>query len=306
MTHKSSRRLAHLCAFLVCGAILKAQGPHRSSDEMMTASELDAVTEEFYHDNGPFELKADALQQSPSKMAFAFPEDVWLVGYRAEITDAEGNELDRELQCHSFLGTSAPQHMHHAEDIVGIFSDGYTNSFRFPSGFGLLLKAGEKVIWDPLFNNRSLHQTTAAMRMTLSVIRAAKLRHPLKPLSMAFRTIQFPDLYYVEPGEDIRESTFQLPAGTIHAMGTHIHPYGVSIEVINLTRNQPVWKAFGARNADGRLMSMPTYRNPSGYEVGAADRFKLVAVYENPTDKPVDAMAGIFIFYSPAPQLTSR
>ena len=176
MTHKSSSLLAYLCAFIVCGAPLKAQGLHRSSDQKMTASELHAAKEDFYHDLGPFDLKADTLQQSPSQMAFTFPEDVWLVGYRAEITDAEGNKLDRELQCHSFLGTSAPHHTNHAEDIVGIFSDGYTDSFRFPLGFGLLFKAGQKVIWDPMFNNRNLHQTTANMRMTLSVIRAGKLR----------------------------------------------------------------------------------------------------------------------------------
>ena len=45
---------------------------------------------------------------------------------------------------------------------------------------------------------------------------------------------------------------------------------------------------------------MPVCVNSEGYDVGADDQFKLVAVYENPTEQPVDAMAGVFILYSPA------
>jgi hypothetical protein len=51
---------------------------------------------------------------------------------------------------------------------------------------------------------------------------------------------------------------------------------------------------------------MPVYINSDGYDVEKGDRFKLVAVYENPTSHDVDAMAGVFILYSPAPQSTSR
>ena len=44
---------------------------------------------------------------------------------------------------------------------------------------------------------------------------------------------------------------------------------------------------------------MPVYSSPEGYPVETDDLFKLVAVYENPTEQPVDAMAGIFILYAP-------
>ena len=70
---------------------------------------------------------------------------------------------------------------------------------------------------------------------------------------------------------------------------------------LRLAQNRGVWKAIGARGDDGRLISMPTYKNPNGYEVGPDDRFKLVATYDNPTAERVDAMAGIFVFYSAAP-----
>ncbi len=70
---------------------------------------------------------------------------------------------------------------------------------------------------------------------------------------------------------------------------------------LRLAQNRAVRKAIGARGDDGRLTSMPTYKNLNGYEVGPHDRFTLVATYENPTAERVDAMAGIFVFYSAAP-----
>jgi hypothetical protein len=84
-------------------------------------------------------------------------------------------------------------------------------------------------------------------------------------------------------------------------MGTHIHPYGVSIELINVTRNETVWKAIGSRSSKGELMSMPVYTNPEGYVVRPDDQFKLVAVYENTSAKSIDAMAGVFVLYAPMP-----
>ena len=301
MKRKSQSLLLVVLFLMVFRGPLPSQGPADSGRGEMTASELAAVTEQFYHDYGPFDLEADTLQQVPRRMEFNFPEDIWIVGYRTRILDADGKRLAREFQCHTFLGTSTPHHMHNNEAMVGIFSDGYTESLRLPSGHGLFFKAGEKIVWDPMFNNRHPDQTVASIRMTIDLIRAKHLRHPLQKLSMAFRSVQVPDLYYVEPGQDVREAAIRLPPGRIRAIGTHIHPYGVSIELINATQNRAVWKAIGARGEDGRLISMPTYKNPNGYEVGPDDRFKLVATYENPTAERVDAMAGIFVFYSAAP-----
>ena len=264
-----------------------------------TPAEQAALVESLEHTYGPFPLKAESLQQVPPRMEVVFPEDLWLVGYNTEMVDASGKRLSRELQCHTFLGTSLPAHQSH-ETVAGLFSDGYTETFHLPPGFGILMKAGQKVYWTPMFNNRLPWVATASMRLVMDVIRARNLKQPLQPLTTTFRTIQNPDLYYVPPGRDVHETTFRLPfTGKIHAMGTHIHPYGVSIELVNVTRNTTVWKAQGRRGEDERLISMPVYSNQDGYDVRADDQFKLIAVYQNPTSKPVDAMAGVFILYAP-------
>ena len=43
---------------------------------------------------------------------------------------------------------------------------------------------------------------------------------------------------------------------------------------------------------------MGVYSSAAGYPVRAGEVYKVVSVYENPTKAPIDAMAGLFIFYS--------
>ena len=285
-------------SLIALAALSPAQEPGGVSDASSPTTPQAVETLNYVY--GPFDLKANTLQQIPQQRGFSFPEDVWLVGYSAAVIDSSGSKLARELQCHTFLGSGIPEHGRRME-VVGIFSDGYTDSMDLPDGFGLLFKAGERIAWTPMFNNRSPQLSKAAMRVAFRIIRARNSQRPLKALTTTFRSVHSPDLYFVAPGRDVRESTFHLPAGKIHTMGTHIHPYGVSIELINLTRDEPVWKAVGRRDEEGTLVSMPVYKNPEGYTVRPDDRFKLVVVYENTTSEPVDAMAGVFVLYSSGP-----
>ena len=287
------RTFLSLVAF---AGVTSAQEAHTPSATTWP-SDLLAVTETFSHTYGPFDLKADTLQQAPPGFGITPNDDLWLVGYGVEIVDESGNKLARELQCHTSLTPNMPDHLTH-DAAIGIFSDGYTESMRIPPGFGLFFKAGEGISWHPMFNNRSPTPTSASLKVRIDIIRAHRLRHPLKSLETTLRTVQKPEVYYVKPGRDVRENTFELPEGRIHAMGTHIHPYGVSIELTNLTRGEPVWKAVGITDADGNLVRMPVYASIEGYPVDAGDRFKLVVVYENTTKEPIDAMAGLFVLYS--------
>ena len=100
-------------------------------------------------------------------------------------------------------------------------------------------------------------------------------------------------------GEDLREREFRIPyAGTIHAMGVHIHPYGREIALINKSRDETVWSSVGNVGPDGQLIDMPFYSNAEGYRFSSEDRFAIRARYFNPTEVEQDAMAGLFIFFA--------
>jgi hypothetical protein len=40
------------------------------------------------------------------------------------------------------------------------------------------------------------------------------------------------------------------------------------------------------------------YSSAEGYPVRAGEVYRVTAVYQNPTKAPIDAMAGLFLFYS--------
>jgi hypothetical protein len=134
------------------------------------------------------------------------------------------------------------------------------------------------------------------MKVVLTVIRAKDLKKPLKPLYASLRSVQTPHLFFVPPGKDVRELTFELPFnGSIHFLGTHLHPYGVSIELYNVSRHEQVWKGKRKSGSDG---PMEVYSNPAGYAVQAGETYKITTVYENPGAEKIDAMAGLFMLYS--------
>ena len=43
---------------------------------------------------------------------------------------------------------------------------------------------------------------------------------------------------------------------------------------------------------------MQTYSSTEGIPVRATDRYTITATYDNTTGRPVDAMAGLFVFFS--------
>ena len=66
------------------------------------------------------------------------------------------------------------------------------------------------------------------------MVRAKDVKKPLHPLYSTLRSVQVPHLFFVEPGRDERQTTFEMPIAGIHVIGTHIHPHALSIELYNV------------------------------------------------------------------------
>jgi hypothetical protein len=252
---------------------------------------------EVHFSSGLVELESGVLAHHlPQAMKnLWFDEPVWVIAYKTELVDARGNRPRENYLCHTFF---SDQRVDQREDneLKGIYSDAFTPEVRLPDGFGIPLIAGERLHWMPMFNNRGDEPARVEMKVTITLIRGRDLKRPLRPLYASLRSVETPHLYFVPPGHDERQITFQLPFdGALHFLGTHIHPHGVSIELYNVTRKERVWK--GVRKGDPRG-SMDTYSNSDCYAVRAGETYKIVAVYDNPESGKIDAMAGIFMLYS--------
>jgi len=258
------------------------------------------IASEVEFSTGLVELEPGALAHHlPQAMRnFRFAEPVWVIGYKTEIRDPHGKSPRENYLCHTFFGD---QRVDQREDneLRGIYSDAFTPEVRVPEGFGIPLLADQSLHWMPMFNNRGDDPARVEMKVTITVIRAKDLRRPLKPLYASLRSVQIPHLFFVPPGRDERQVTFELPFnGRIHFLGTHLHPHGASIELYNVSRRERVWK--GARQS-GPTGPMEVYSNSEGYLIHVGETYRITAVYENPSAEKIDAMAGLFMLYSRNP-----
>ena len=285
-----------VCLVFVAQAVAQADELLTRFRPSTTRSDFGTVSEVEFS-TGLLELEAGALAHHlPHAMSnFRFAETVWVIGYRAEILNVQGKTPRENYLCHTFL---ADQRVSQREDdeVKGIYSDAFTPEVRAPDGLGIPVSTDDRLHWMPMFNNRGEEPVRVMMKTVVTVIRGKDLRKPLTPLYGSLRSVQVPHLFFVPPGRDERQVTFEAPFnGKIHFLGTHVHPYGTSIELYNVSRREQVWK--GTRKTDANS-AMQVYSSAAGYPVQAGETYRIIAVYDNPTPDKIDAMAGLFMLYS--------
>ncbi len=229
---------------------------------------------------------------------FRFSEPVWVVGYKTEILDSVGKAPRENYLCHTFFGDGRMgQEQSRAMRVM--YSDSFTREVWFPDGFGVYLTPDDDLHWMPMFNNREDRPVRVSMKVELALIRQKDLQKPLRRLYSVLQSIQVPHLYFVSPGHHQKTISFKLPfEGRIHYVGAHIHPYAESVELHNDSRQENVWKGVRGASAGGELAGLGVYSNAEGYAVRNGETYTLTAAYNNTTNHLIDAMAGVFIFYS--------
>jgi hypothetical protein len=256
-------------------------------------SKVEFVTEQI-------ELEAGVLAFPPDRAMrdFRFAEPVWIVGYQTIVLDANNAPSKENYLCHTFFGDQRVT-QHDDREMIALYSDAFTPEVNIPDGFGFRLAAGESLHWMPLFNNRQEQSARLRMKAVISIIREKDRSKPMRQLYSTLRSVNVPHLFFVKPGRHEFQKTFETPFdGSIHFIGTHIHPYGVSIELYDLTQDRLVWKSTRKLDAAGQMVAMDSFGNAAGYAIKAGNRFRITAVYDNSTSAPIDAMAGLFISYS--------
>jgi hypothetical protein len=289
-----------VCILLARAGTLAAEPEFLTDMQPSTVRSEHGAVSEVQFSTGQVELDAGVLAHHLMRAMkdYRFAEPVWVIAYRTEIRDAQDKPPQENFLCHTFFGDKHVT-QHDDWDMRGIYSDAFTPAVDVPEGFGIPLGPDDRLHWMPMFNNRGDAPARVEMKVRVTFIREKDLRTPLKPLYATLQSVQVPHLYFVPPGRDEKEVTFEAPfTGEIHFLGTHIHPYGVSIELFNVTREESVWKGNRRTDSSGKMVSMEVFSSLEGYPVRAGEKYRVTAVYENPTADPIDAMAGLFMLYS--------
>lgn len=84
---------------------------------------------------------------------------------------------------------------------------------------------------------------------------------------------------------------------TVHYIAVHLHPFAESLELIDRTTGETVFRADvdGSEDRVG-IDRVPYYSSPVGKKVYADHEYELVSIYDNTSGEPVDSMAVMYLY----------
>jgi len=85
---------------------------------------------------------------------------------------------------------------------------------------------------------------------------------------------------------------------TVHFIGVHVHPHSESLELRDLTTGETVYKSTQRNHPDRLgLDSVEYFSSREGLPIYKDHQYELISVYDNPSDRDGDAMAGMYLYY---------
>ncbi len=284
------------------GSIEADPAPVLLAGDDVPAVQYDADRRELVLAMDPVDLPADAghdaVRQAPALTAH-LPYEGWLNGYTVEVVDHNGKAVPRATIHH--VNIMAPERRELFSEImqrVGAVG-AETAPVRLPRLIGYPIRAGE-----PLIVIAELHNPTAQAYEGVRVV----VRMPHTPANAWPKPIAVQP-FYLDVTPPAAPHSFDLPpgktevgwegvapvGGRILGMGGHLHDHAVELRFEDLTENRVVWRTAPILGEDGRLVGMPQdlFLLRLGLPVHAGHRYRLVAVYDNPTaDTLVDGGMG--------------
>ena len=123
------------------------------------------------------------------------------------------------------------------------------------------------------------------------------------PLSKSESGIEQTGHWYVPPGRHVYRHRLNPMAGEIsydtraHYIFAHLHPYGESLELIDLTTGESVFKALANNYSDQVAVEKIThYSSAKGIPILRDHDYEIVAIYNNTTSHNVDSMAVMYLY----------
>ena len=109
--------------------------------------------------------------------------------------------------------------------------------------------------------------------------------------------------WYVPPGRQItrRRLTNIVPSdATVHYALVHLHNYGMYMRLTDVTEDKVLWQTDAVYEAGrSQIAKIPAYSSAAGFPVYKDHEYEIETVYDNTTDRPVDAMAMMYLFWHP-------
>jgi hypothetical protein len=242
------------------------------------------------------------------------PVSALLHSARVELLDASGRTLPHTLLHHFNLSDPDHRELFLPIGLHLLAASRETPMITVPRLlFGLPLERGQRLIAGAMLANTSA-QAYHGVRVRL-VLHYVPGGRPW-PLYHAYPwaiDVQYPlgrppngsKAFDLPPGRTERSwEGSPAIAGTILGLGGHMHDFGVSLELTDVTSGQVLWHGTPITDGSGRILTFPLARfynwHRLGMHVVPGHRYRLTAVYDNQTGRPIrdggmGAVAGLFV-----------
>lgn len=250
----------------------------------------DRARGELVIESAPVEVPGSAHAQVLPAQAPA-PVGGWLHGYAVELVDARGRVVPQRLLHHVIVMVPNRRGLFNPIMLRLVAAGHETPAVHLPALVGYRLHRG-----DPLRIAGMLHNEGAAafrgvrVRVRMPLKHEDAWLHPLSivPFSMDVMPTGTQRAWDLPPGRSQR-SWEGSPAvsGRILGIGGHLHRYGVALRLEDVTTHAVLWDGRPVRRPDGVVLSMPTHTFLRGVPVRPDHRYRLTAVYDNPTGRTI-------------------
>lgn len=280
----------------------------RTADDAELSVKVDSAARQLTVRVGPLRLPAgsrhDEVAQAPDRF-LDVPVDGWLTSYRPRLVDGAGEAVPGRLLHHvAFWNTERPDFLCPSKEEHLFGAGGEMNVWPALPGVGYRVREGDSVRVSTMFHNSTeTPYPEVYLEVEVGYRSAAEVSQRLTNVYPVWLDVQGcgDSGYDLAPGENVDRAEFTMEyGGKLLGLGGHLHDYGRSLLVEDLTRGREVARLEARLDDEGRIVSMPVvpFLATGGYELEAGDRLRVTARYDNPTGHVLeDGAMGIAVGY---------
>ena len=247
---------------------------------------------------GPVQLPAGVAYGGtlvPVSVAAPIPVNGWLRGFEVTVLGGNGQPLKQPLLHHAGLFAPDQRDLFNAamRRIVAFGSE--TAPIRLPGELGYRVQPGDSVLLlAALYNPTGRSFDSVSLRVTISYADARTDVAHQDVLPLYLDVLPPGDRVYDVPPGDSQRSFDWSPAisGRVLAFGGHLHQYGESVMLEDVTTGDTLWIGRALYDARGNLSGIDRKIFLRGLQLRADHSYRITARYRNPTNQTIRGAMG--------------
>ncbi len=294
-----------LAALLASVQMAAAQGGMPPADSARLQVAVDSSAKEIILTVGPFDLPDRTGEDAHAHSGaghdtpvyhFAWPIEGWLRGFHLQAMDGEGNVLPQRIIHHMIMVNFDRRQLVYpaAERILGSGTE--TQSYVLPKSIGVPVRTGGDLgLYVAWHNTTGAPIENAYFQLRLVWTPKNQVPQPVSGLPVYFDvnlTVGGTNTYDIPPGRSEKSYEFTMPVnGRLLGVGGHIHDYGVEVRLEDAETDKVITTIETVLDENGWVMELDRHLfgvAGRGKKLEADHRYRVVAVYDNPTGKTLE------------------